>query len=103
MQETVYWPGIDKEIEELVVNCEMCQIYRNLQQSESEIKHEIPETPWTKVGMDLFTLKSKDYLLVVDYTTNYFDISLLPNKKSSTTALHAKRIFSKYGIPKTVR
>ena len=51
---------------------------------------------------DLFELQNKDYLIVVDYTSNYFDISLIPDKKSSTVVLHTKRIFSKFGIPKTV-
>ena len=101
-RDSVYWPGVDAEIDELVLNCELCQIYRNLQPSESEIKHEIPDTPWAKVGMDLFSMESKDYLIIVDYTTNYFDISQLPDKKSSTATIHANRIFSRYGIPKTV-
>ena len=101
-RDSVYWPGIDAEIDELVLNCELCQIYRNLQPSESEIKHEIPDTPWAKVVMDLFSMESKDYLIIVDYTTYYFDISQLPDKKSSTVIIHAKRIFSRYGIPKTV-
>ena len=66
------------------------------------IPHGIPEIPWTKVGTDLFILNSKIYLIVVDYTTNYFDISMLPNKESPTVVVHTKRIFSRYGIPKEV-
>ena len=53
---------------------------------------------WTKVGSNLFELKSKSYL-VVDYTTNFFDINLLPNKRSATIVTHLKRI-SKFGILK---
>ena len=66
------------------------------------LAHDIPTTPWSKVGTDLFELKSKSYLVVVDYTTNFFDISLLPNKQSATIVTHVKRIFSKFGIPKKV-
>ena len=47
-------------------------IHRNKLAAECEIQHEIPDTPWTKVAMDLFELESKHYVIVVDYTTNYF-------------------------------
>ena len=61
------------------------------------IAHYISTNPWTKVGTDLFELKGKCCLVVVDYTANFFYISLLPNKRSAT-----KRIFSKFGIPEKV-
>ena len=98
----VYWPGINAQIEELIQSCESCNIYRTKQKQESEIKHDIPDRPWTKIGTDLFVLNSNDFLIVVDYTTNYFDLSLLPDKKSSTVVKHTKQIFSKFGIPKIV-
>ena len=37
---------------------------------------------------------------MVDYTTNFFDITRLPDKLSSTIVIHAKHPFSKYGIPR---
>ena len=54
------------------------------------------------MGTDLFRLKSKSYLIVVDYTSNFFDISQLLDKLSSTVVTHTKRTFSKFGIPKVV-
>ena len=52
--------------------------------------------------MDIFPLRRKPYLVIVDYTTNFFDISQLPDKLSSTIVIHAKHPFSKYGILKVV-
>ena len=34
---------------------------------ESLIPHVIQERPWSKLGTDIFTLRGRDYLLVVDY------------------------------------
>ena len=101
-QDSIYWPGIDKEIDIMIQNCEVCQIHQNKLSTESEIQHEIPDNPWTKVAMDLFELESKNYVIIVDYNTNYFDLSLIPDKRSSTVVLHTKRIFSKFGIPKVI-
>ena len=39
---------------------------------------------WTRVGTDLFKMQGTDYLLIVDYHTNYPEISLLPDTTSAT-------------------
>ena len=101
-RDTLFWPGISKELEDIVRNCEPCQQFQNKLQSELILPHHIPEIPWTKVGTDLFELNDKIYVIVVDYTSNFYDISQLPDKRSSTVVTHTKRIFSKFGIPKLV-
>ena len=87
-RETVFWPGITMEIEDIVHNCESCQRYQNKLQREKPISHDIPEIPWRKVGTDLFELDKKDYVIVVDYTSNFYDFSQIPDKRSSTVVLH---------------
>ena len=99
---TIYWPGIDAQLEDLTQSCSFCQEHRNKQPKEPQITHEIPTTPWTKFGTDLFHLFKQTYLIIVDYTTNYFDISKLPDAKSLTVVQHTKAIFAKYGIPKEI-
>ena len=46
--------------------------------------HDIPETPWQKVGSDLFEFAGSTYLILVDFYSNYFEI----NKLKSTTILN---------------
>ena len=92
-REALYWPGISAEIEDLIKTCELCQIHQNKLKREPSIDHDVPQNPWVKVGADCFELFNKSYLIIVDYATNYFDISMLSDKKSSTVATHTKRIF----------
>ena len=47
------------------------------------IPHEISDASQRKVGTDLCDLNSKDYPIIDNYTTNYFDISEIPDKNSS--------------------
>ena len=96
---SMYWPNMGKELEYMSKSCETCNKYRNQQQAETRLKHDVPETPWTKVGTDCFSIKEKDYLLVVDYASKYFDVSKLKNKESETVVKATKEIFSRYGIP----
>lgn len=59
-RQSVYWPNIYSDIENVVSNCEIC--------SRPELlTHEIIAIPWYEVVCDLFECKKKVYLLVVDY------------------------------------
>lgn len=69
---------------------------------ETMIPHKISSEVWSKVGTDLFTLRNKDYLIVADYNTKFFEISELPNTLASTVIAHTKNIFARFGIPKSV-
>ena len=73
-KETVNWPGLNNELENLVLNCELCLKYstakRNLEPS-LVLGQEIPLYPWTKLATDIFHFEGVSYLLVVDYTSRY--------------------------------
>ena len=43
---TVYWRNINQHIENFVRNCNKCLDYRNRQNPELVLNHEIPECPW---------------------------------------------------------
>ena len=98
----LYWPDCSHEIAEMISGCEICLENQNKQCKEPIIKHEIPATPWFKVGTDVFHLRGKDYIIVVDYNSNFFDISKMNDAQGPTVVTHTKQIFSRYGSPKEV-
>ncbi|XP_030596890.1 uncharacterized protein K02A2.6-like isoform X2 [Archocentrus centrarchus] len=89
-RETVFWPGINRDIESLISRCVTCQKYRNRQIKEPMVIAETPTAPWHKVGMDLFHAKGKDYLVVIDYYSNFPEMALLSNLSSSCVITHVK-------------
>ena len=98
----LYWPNIYAEISNMISNCSTCIEHRNSQARETLVQYEVPSSAWMKVGTDLFTLINKDYVIVVDYYSKFFEISLIPDIESSTVVTHVKSIFSRHGIPKEV-
>ena len=76
--------------------------YRNQLQKEKLIPHDIPSEVWSKVGTDLFTLRNKDYLIIADYNTKFFEISELPDTLATTVVSHTKNVFARFGIPKSI-
>ena len=100
--DTFYWPGMNQEITDLVANCETYLTFRNYYQKKTLIPHEIPSSPWIKVGTEVFHLKNKHYLIIVDYHSKFFEVSLLPDMHSSTIIKKTKVVFPRHGIPKVV-
>ena len=86
----------------MVQRCGACIPTRVYQQKEPLISHEIPAKPWQKVGTDLFHFKNNDYLVIVDYFSNFPEIAWLKSTTSSSIITHMKSIFARHGIPETV-
>ena len=64
--QSVWWPGMSREIADLVQNCRTCaRDERN--KKEPLIATPTPELPWQKVASDLFEWNKQQYLLVIDY------------------------------------
>ena len=101
-RETMFWPGINVKIPEMVQQCSACLATRVYQQKEPLTSHEVPAKPWQKVGADLFHFKDNDYLIVVDYFSNFPEVALLKGTTSSTVITHMKSIFARHGIPEIV-
>ena len=81
----------------MVLKCRTCiQERRNVK--EPLIPTEMPDRPWQTLGADLFTLKGKTHLLVVDYFSRYVEIALLSPTRSTDVVLHLKSMFSRHGI-----
>ena len=73
----MYWPGMTEDVKRVCSQCTVCEMDSPALPKEKHLAHYIPQKPWEKVGIDLFRFKGKDFLLIVDYLTDYFEISAL--------------------------
>ena len=62
--QSVWWPGIGKQIKEVVYPCLTCCKYRK-QRPEPLIPSQFPKYPWQVVATDLFERKGTIYLLLI--------------------------------------
>ena len=98
-RDVIFWPGMSEQITEMVSKCSLCLEYRNSQCKEPMLPHEIPDRPWSKLGADLFELHHENYLLLVDYYSNFFEVMKLTSTKTPTIIKHCKTTFARHGIP----
>lgn len=100
-RQSVWWPRMSKELENLVKNCtECCREQR--QRHQPLIPSPLPELPWQKVATDLFEWKQHTYLLIVDYYSRYIEIARLKSTNADEVITHTKSIFARHGIPEVV-
>ena len=72
-RQSLYWPGILKDIMDMCEKCDLCMTHQYKQPSQS-LTQEHQDSPWHKVASDIFSLGGKDYLLVIDYFSNYPEV-----------------------------
>ena len=104
-KETVYGPGINKQLEQLILNCQLCLKYsrsKDKNMLHTALGHEIPPVPWSTVATDIFHYESKSYLLVVDYTSRFPIVREIKSMSAQHIAEHLRLIFSEYGWPDTL-
>ena len=104
-KETVYWPGLNEQLEDLILNCELCLKYSTAKcklEPNLTLGQEVPLYPWTKLVTDIFHFKSVSYLLIVDYTSQYPVACKLTSLTGEHITNHFKLICSEYGWPETL-
>ena len=60
------------------------------------------KSPWEIIGVDLFTLDDKEYLLTIDYFSGFWEVVKLSSTTTEAVAKKLKVYFLRYGVPGTL-
>ena len=104
-KQAVYWPGLNDQLEQLILNCQLClKCSRSKKKSDkySTLGQEVPILPWMKLATDLFHFEGHSYLLIVDYTSRFPVVRKLKSMMAHHIANHIIQIFAEYGWPDTL-
>ena len=104
-KDTVYWPGINEQLEKLVLNCELCLKYskaKSKQAANMSLGQEILIYPRKKVATDIFHFESDSYLPIVNYMSRFPVVHKLMSTMVQQVVSQIKLIFSEYGWPETI-
>ena len=98
----IFWPGIASEIKQLAQNCEICQEAKPRNSRETLKQHDDGQNAWNKIGLDIFEIQGRNYLVAVDYYSNFIEVDNLTNMKSTQVIAILKKHFARYGIPTVI-
>ena len=99
---TVFWPRISYDIQELIERCIICQEHGKSQPIIG-ITQEIPPFPWHTLATDIFYWKCMDFLIVADVFSKYFLVRKLINSTSAAVCAEIATIVTELGLPHVIR
>lgn len=98
----VFWPGINNDIENRIVNCSICQKYRNSNVKDPMISYEIPRYPFQNISLDFCDFNNRNYLILYDFYSRYLDIIETRTKTANEVIRKLKDNFANHGIPRKI-
>ncbi|XP_046573846.1 uncharacterized protein K02A2.6-like [Haliotis rubra] len=101
-RESVYWPNMAADLTDFISKCDTCNTLQQDQRREPLVSHEIPSRPWEKLGCDLFEFDQKDFLITVDYYSDYFEVDRLHDKRAPEIIKKLKSHLARHGLPNQI-
>lgn len=97
----IWWPGMDKQIEEEAKTCPQCQKYQNRNPGDKDfIGWPKSDRCWYRVHGDFFHFNTKTYFLIVDSTSKWIDIFLMRQGTTADEVFDKLRSsFAVFGLP----
>ena len=100
-----WWPGMDKGVERLCRTCFECQLVAQPDAPEPIVSTRLPEQPWEHLAMDLMgpLPNGEHVLVVVDYYSRYYEVGFMRSTVSKKIIEFCESVFSRWGLPKSIR
>ena len=99
---TVFWPMMTYDIQQLIEKCMICQEYGKSQPLIGTTQ-ELCLLPWHTLATDLFYWKRMDFLIVADVFSKYILVRKLPNFISAAVCIELSMIVTELGLPHIIR
>ena len=93
---TVYWPGIDNDIDNTILSCQFCQDHLPSNPKEPLIQKPRPQHPFREIAVDYCTYGGQQFLIIMDCFTDWLEIrnpngpkypDTLPHRDATTNFL----------------
>ena len=101
----VWWPGIDKEAENLCRQCMSCQLVGSSVPPTPITPTKLPDSPWKFCSVDLLgpIPDGRSIIIVIDYYSRLFEAGFLGSTKTGKVVSFLENVFARYGYPEMLR
>lgn len=101
-KQSLFWLGMTSDIARMVEQCTVCEKHQRSNVKHELMTSEIPTLPFEIVASDMFHFHGKDYLLIADSYSGYFDFEELKEPTARVVIEKLKRWFATHGIPRVL-
>ena len=96
----VWWPNMDREIEEKSASCIPCQQQQPEEPAVPLQPWPTPSHPWSRLHVDYAgPLRGKMLLVIVDAFSKWIDVHITASATSETTIRRLRQSFGTHGLP----
>lgn len=99
---SVWWPKIDRSIEEYVLKCFSCQSTYRVPREQVLTKWPLTNFPFERVHLDLFYFESKTFLIYIDSFSKFIEVKYLIRSDAINLCNRLLSIFKLFGYPKEI-
>ena len=96
----IWWPGVDKEIEDLAKGCEPCRSVSAMPTTAPRHPWQSPNSPWDRVHVDFGEWNRKHFLVVVDAYSKWPEVRYMSSTTAQQTIEVLQDIFATHGFPR---
>ena len=101
-RETIVWSGMSHDVKQMADNYVSCQELKPANRMETLLQHEVWNVPWEKIGCDLFEISGRNYLIVIDYFSNFIEVDLMTTTTSTQVVSNLKKMCARFGTPRQI-
>ena len=99
----IWWPNLDKELEELVQTCPECQANRRRPETAPPHPWNWPTRAWQRIHIDFAgPFLGHMFFLIIDAYSKWLEIFLMPTTTSTKIIETLRSLFARYGLPEQV-
>ena len=99
----VYWPGIDKDIEETVRRCAKCASVLKFPTKTTLASWPTPTEPWERIHVDYAgPFEGTNFLVIVDAFSKWPEIFPTDRTTTSATISLLRQTFARNGTPEVL-
>ncbi|XP_055633240.1 uncharacterized protein K02A2.6-like [Toxorhynchites rutilus septentrionalis] len=105
LRQKVWWPHIDKHVEDFVKKCKGCTLVSMPDPPEPLVRTELPNRAWAHIAADFVgPLPSGHNLLVfVDYCSRFTEVIIMKQITATLTVKALHETFCRFGMPDSLK
>ena len=100
-EESVFWPNITRDIKLKRQNCRICDVYAPSYADMPPVQPDVPMYPFQHICSDYFQIHGKEYCVVVDRFSGWFNIFQAKDGAHGLVAMFT-RLFQDTGVPESL-
>ena len=96
----LWWPGMDRDIEDLINSCSSCQLQSKMPPAAPIHPWHPTQKPWSRIHIDhAGPFMGKLFLVIVDSYSKWVEIAIVPSTSAKCNIKVLTNCFSRFGLP----